>query len=248
MQVTTEGKREQLGYVFIHGAGLGSEVWQDVMNNIENPCLLLELPGRGEDREVADNIKMARSFTDYFTFIKQQVEGWPVRRFIVVAHSIGGLLGLQLCASLPERAVGFAAVSAAIPKDGKGSFLSCLPFPQKQIMKLIIRKLGTKPPDSQLRSGLCNDLPAEVSNHVVSGFVPESVQLYTDPVDCGIPDIPKLYVMCARDRQFGLPMQKKLAHHLSAEYVETLPTGHLPMLSDPRGLSDVLQRFSSTIK
>lgn len=247
MKRTTTHNREQIGFVFIHGAGLRSEIWHEVMEQLNGPCLLLDLPGR-EKNEGASNTQQAPSLMDYSAFIKQQVEHWPIHKFVVVAHSIAGLLGLQLCASLPDRAIGFAAISAAVPKGGKGSFLSCLPFPKKQIMSLILRKAGTKPPESQIRSGLCHDLPPEIGDSVVSRFVPESVKLYTEPIDCGIPEIPKLYVLCTRDREFGLSMQKKLAHHLSAQSVKTLHTGHLPMLSDPRGLSEVLQQFVNTIK
>lgn len=238
---------DRIGYVFIHGAGLGSHIWQEVMNNMDAPCLSLTLPGRGKDAG-AGNGEKPLSLTDYLDYIKQQIERWPVDKFIIVAHSIGGLLGLPLCASLADRAVGFAAISAAIPKGGKGSFLSCLPFPQKQIMSLILRKAGTKPPEKQIRSGLCNDLPAEISDTVVHSFVPESVRLYTDAIESGIPELPKLYVQCLQDREFGMPLQKKYAGHLQSHMVKTLNTGHLPMLSDPVGLSEVLQQFGRTVK
>jgi pimeloyl-ACP methyl ester carboxylesterase len=57
----------------------------------------------------------------YMAYIKQQIEGWEVDKFVIVAHSIGGLLGLKLADLFHDRLVGFVAVGAAIPKN-EGSF------------------------------------------------------------------------------------------------------------------------------
>ena len=46
---------------------------------------------------------------------------------------------MELAARLAERVAGFVAIGAAIPKRG-GSFVSSLPFPQRIIMPVLLKR------------------------------------------------------------------------------------------------------------
>ncbi len=147
-------------------------------------------------------------------------DDWDVQHIVIVAHSLGGLPALCVAQALSHRLVGFVAVGAAIPRSGK-SFMSVLPIPKRWLLPFVLRKWGTRPPESAIRSGLCNDLAPEQADDVVRSFVPESLRIYTAPVHALPPTVPKL----------------------SPQSVRILDTGHLPMLSDPDGLRTVLHGF-----
>jgi len=235
-------EKEQVGVVFIHGAGLNQGIWSEVATDFEYPSLFIDFPQR--DGLYASRKELA--LADYVHHIRQQIDTWGVRRIVLVAHSLGGIPALQVADALSDRLSGFVAVGAAIPRKG-GSFLSVLPFPKRILMSIILRKLGTRPPESAIRSGLCNDLTEAQASQVVQSFAPESIRVYTDPIDVTPPPVPKLYVQLSKDKEFGSSVQQKMIANLMPEHIRTLDSGHLPMLSDPKGLRDVLDQFLSEV-
>ncbi|MEF3303286.1 alpha/beta fold hydrolase [Paenibacillus sp. GYB003] len=239
---------EQVGFVFIHGAGLNGEVWARVAEGLDSPYLLVDYPGGGNSG--SGDPRSARrhlALQDYIAHMNGQIAAWDVRKFVIVAHSLGGALALRVAAAWPDRLVGFAAIGAVIPRRG-GSFLSTMPFPKRVLLGAALRLAGTKPPEAAIRQGLCNDLSPEQAAAVVSGFVPESVAVYTEPVGALAPDVPKLYVKLEQDRELPLSEQERMASNLDAHYTERLDAGHLPMLSRPGELRLVLDAFLTRVR
>lgn len=229
---------DKTGFVFVNGAGLEGHVWRKVVEEFEHPYLLAEFP----QREDSFHSRSGLSLEDYVTHLKRQVEDWGMPKIVIVAHSLGGVLSLRLASLMTDRVVGFVAVGAAIPKSG-GSFLSVLPVPQRILMSVILRTLGTRPPESSIRSGLCNDLSLDQATEIATGFVPEAIRAYTDRTNVSIPDVPKLYVKLTKDKQFSPSLQAKMISNLAPQSTRSLDTGHLPMISNPEGLRSILEDF-----
>ncbi|WP_159887767.1 alpha/beta fold hydrolase [Paenibacillus puerhi] len=234
--------QEKIGFVFLNGAGLEGQIWNKVVEEFDHPCLLVEFPSRNS----SFNSRRGLSLEDYVTHMKRQVDEWGIHKIIIVAHSLGGILALKLASGLTDRLAGIVAVGAAIPKNG-GSFLSTLPLPQRLIMPVILRILGTKPPESALRTGLCNDLSPDQATKIVNDFIPEAVRVYTDRINVSVPDVPKLYVKLTNDKQLSLSLQDKMISNFSPQSVQSLETGHLPMISNPEGLRSILENFLSIV-
>jgi len=230
--------KEKIGIVFVYGAGLESRIWNKVVEGIEHPCLLAEFPLR--DRSFDSRGRL--SLEDYVTHIKRQVDEWGIRKIVLVAHSLGGVLALKLASELSDRLAGFVAVGAVIPRNG-GSFLSVMPLPKRILMSAILRTLGTKPPASAIRAGLCNDLSPDQAAEIVQGFIPEAVRVYADRTNVSVPDVPRLYVKLTKDKELSLSLQNQMIANLSPQSVRSLETGHLPMISDPDGLRVILEDF-----
>jgi pimeloyl-ACP methyl ester carboxylesterase len=238
-KMTTQGNtQEKIGFVFVSGAGLDIRIWNKVVEGLDHPYLLVEFPLRTDSIESRKEL----SLKEYTTYMKQQVDGWRIQKFVIVAHSLGGILALKLASDLSDRVVGFVAVGAVIPQNG-GSFLSVLPLPKRILMSVILRIVGTAPPESAIRSGLCNDLSTEQTAEIVQGFTPEAVRVYTDRVDVTVPQVPKLYVKLTNDKELSPSLQNKMIPNLSPQSVRSLDTGHLPMLSNPDGLRVILEDF-----
>lgn len=232
-------KNEQVGLVFIQGAGLESRIWEPVVSEIEYPFLLINFPERKGETELRKGLTLQ----EYNAHIKQQIEAWTVRKFVIVAHSLGGVLALKIANELSERVVGFVAIGAAIPKNG-GSFLSTFPLAKRLFMSVILRVLGTKPPESAIRKGLCNDLSPEQADEVVRGFIPESIHVYIDRTDAMVSaTVPKLYIKLAKDQEMSLSHQDVMIANFAPQKIEILETGHLPMLIKPRELRNSLNDF-----
>ncbi|MFC4779130.1 alpha/beta fold hydrolase [Paenibacillus sp. GCM10023252] len=231
----------EIGYVFISGAGLGTGIWEGVVQRLNRPYLLIEPP----IRRGLNDTQAELTLQEYVSDMKQQVVNWGLRKIILVAHSLGGVLALRLADELSEQLAGFVAVGAAIPKDG-GSFLSTLPFPKRLIVSAIMRKMGTKPPESAIRTELCNDLTAEQAAAIVRDFVPESIRVYTDRTESAVPaaDVPKLYVKLSKDKAFPPSQQDRMIKHLDPHEVTTIDAGHLPMISQPAELVQAITNLN----
>lgn len=230
---------KEIGFVFVHGAGLNGGIWDSVVDGLDHPYLKVDYPMRRGTAIPGHHLKLE----DYVTHMTEQVRGWNTDKFVIVAHSLGGVFALEMASRLSDRVAGFVAIGAAIPKRG-GTFISTLPFPQRVIMPIILRMAGTKPPESAIRAGLCSDLPEELAFRIAAEFVPESRRVYTDRVQAAVPDVPKLYVKLTQDKEFGQSTQDNMIANLSPDGVEMLDTGHLPMLSHPGGVRRILKSFA----
>lgn len=231
---------DETGFVFIHGAGLNGSVWRSVVEGFRHPYLVAEYPMRAGGLDARSRLTL----DDYVQYMKKQIDDWGTRKVVMVAHSLGGVLAHRLASLMPHRLAGIIAVGAVIPKNG-GSFLSAMPFPQKLILSLILRTAGTKPPEAAIRKGLCNDLPPDQADEIVNGFTPESVRVYTDRIHAAMPAVPKLYVKLTHDNELGPSLQNKMISNFAPQAVQSLETGHLPMISNPAGLRSILEHFSS---
>lgn len=137
--------KDSFGIVFIHGAGLGSFIWDDIRPIINYRTLAIDFPNRRENE--AENQEL--DFSDYLKYSIDQIERWNKHKMILVAHSIGGCLGLKLGDYFEEKILGFDGIGAAIPQNGK-SFSSCLPFPQRNLLPIILNIVGTEPPPESI--------------------------------------------------------------------------------------------------
>lgn len=226
-----------IGMVFIGGAGLQPSVWDRVRADIGAPSIAVAFPNRGNGPANAD-----LTLDDYVAEAKRQVDAAPFRKCVLVCHSIGGVVGLRLAGTLGAGLKGFVAVSASIPASGQ-SYLSSLPFPQGAVAGLVMRMMGTRPPDGVIKSALCSGLGAEDVKDVVDRFTPEAKGLYFSKVEHGGISAPAMYVKTSRDRAFAPAVQERMARNLGAGRVETIESGHLPMLSAPAELAGMLDQF-----
>lgn len=230
---------EPYGVVSIHGAGLDTWIWDAVTPALEVPHLPATFPARDGDREGTAGLGLR----DYVDHVCQQIEGWPPTEIVLVAHSIGGVVGKEVAEVLADRVVGFVGVCAVIPELG-GSFLSCYPPHQRLIQRAVMRVAGTKPPDAVIRKSLCNGLSEAQTDRIVERFRPESRKLYTDASTAEIPDVQSLYVKTMDDNELSLSLQEAMIDNLRPDEVATIDAGHVPMLSHPDQLAGLVNAFN----
>ena len=228
----------KVGIVFISGAGLGSWIWKEVQSELELPSIVIEYPSRLSNGRTREQFYLQ----DYRDEVLRQIEVAGFENIILVSHSIGGVVGLQVAAVLKRKLVKMAAVSAAIPEKGKNA-LSTSPFLVRILGSILIRLFGTTPPKAAIQASLCNDLPPELAQKVADTYAPESTHLYFDANEVDPPACPKLYIQLTKDHSLTLSTQKKMTKNLGNPQLAQLETGHLPMLADPIGLAKLLKQF-----
>lgn len=94
---------KQIGIVFIHGAGLRAFIWKDISPLLPQPQLSIEFPNRIPSEKNNKGIL----FDDYLKSAIQQIEKWTAKEFVIVAHSIGGCLGVSLSDHFQDKVKAF---------------------------------------------------------------------------------------------------------------------------------------------
>lgn len=227
-----------IGLVLVPGAGLGAWIWRDVTPLLDTPAIAPEPAGRGVD----DAARGKLSLEQYARHLETQVVRSEPERLVLVAHSLGGLVAMKAAQLLGRRVAGFVALSAVIPAGG-GSFVSALPMPKRALMNVLIRTVGTKAPPAVIRKGIGDGLPAAVVDEIVERFTPESRRVFLDPVGVGPPAVPRLYVETTRDKEVDVRLQRRMRANLGTDAVRSIDSGHLPMLSHPREVAEILDGF-----
>ncbi|WP_267643912.1 alpha/beta fold hydrolase [Haloarchaeobius amylolyticus] len=243
MNNSIDSLNEDIGFVLVHGAGFDVWIWENVAPLIEAPTLSASFPARKADQSARDSLRLV----GYTGAILEQVDEWDVRRVVLVGHSVGGTVCVELADCLSERVVGLVGVCAGIPAPGQ-SFLSSFPLHQRIVQKFILRFSGTRPPESVIRLSLCAELSDTQTDYIVSEFIPESRHLFTDAVKGEIPEIPTRYIRTRSDKSISANQQDKIVDAMGADDVVTLDTGHLPMLSSPAELASALTDFADQIR
>lgn len=232
-----------IGLVLIHGAGLNSSIWDELKSEINQPLLTIDFP----NRKISDNANQTLTFDDYINSTIEQIKKWNTNNFIIVAHSIGACVGLKVAEQFKNELKGFVAIGSVIPTNGN-SFVSSLTFPQKMIMPIILKLFGTKPPKKSIENKLCNDLTDEQTTKITTEFTPEAKRLYTTKINFNLPNTKRLYIQLTNDKSMPFALQNKMAKNLNANKIDTIDTGHLPMLSKPKQLATSLSAFVKEIE
>ncbi len=231
------------GIVLIHGAGLGNYVWSETNKHLDSPTLLIEFP----NREMGGKVNEKLLFQDYLNSAIEQIENWGVSQFTIVAHSIGGSIGLKLNDYFKERVNGFVGISAIIPKDGK-SFADVFPIPQRLVLPLLLKFFGTRPPEKSIKDELCNDLENSQSEEIVRRFSPESSKLYTTKINYEALPKMSMFIKLLNDKSISQEIQNEMIGNLNCQEVVKLNCGHLPMKSKPKELAEIINNYIKKIQ
>jgi pimeloyl-ACP methyl ester carboxylesterase len=231
----------ETGIIFIHGAGLGGWIWDDVVKDISVPYVLA-------DYASLERLSNKATLADYVDTVYEQAKRLDTNRVVIVAHSIGGVIGIELSKKMKDKLAAFVGISASIPKPNS-NFVSTLPFPQKLLMPIIIKIAGTRPPESAIRNGLGNGLRTDQVAQIISTFQPESARIYTDRISSdSMPDVPALYLRTTNDKEFAVSIQNASIANLNNPTVFDIDAGHLPMLSDAATISRRINDLLKTIQ
>jgi len=148
--------RNRSSLIFFSGAGLPVWVWDDVRADLAHRGTVAPRPSTGS------------TVADYAQAALDAAPGGPLT---VVAHSSGGLVATDLAAMAPRRVVAVLAIAAVIPLPHR-SFTASLPFPQRLVLPVVLRLLGTRPPEAAIRASLGNGVSKNVVERLLQDFTP----------------------------------------------------------------------------
>ncbi|MGJ9373229.1 alpha/beta fold hydrolase [Nesterenkonia sp. CF4.4] len=218
--------------LFLSGAGLPSWIWDEVRSLVEAPTRVAPRPDTGTS--VADYARAA-------------LEAAPAERFMLVAHSSGGVVAADLVLSaVPGRITGVLGIAAVVPRED-ACFVTSMPFLQRLVLPVVMRVVGTRPPESSIRKGLGAGLDEITTQRLVDDLSPEPREYFTscaaDPAAlCALPA--RGYLLTTEDPEMPPTLQRRFAARLNPTETFDVPAGHLPMLSHPRVVAAAISSLS----
>src|SRR5690554_6487626 len=96
------------GLVLIHGAGLNNSIWNNVVKEINIPLIMIDFPNKITPPNKASTLL----FNNYIKATVNQIKNWNHEQFIVVAHSIGAIIGLAVADQFENQLKGFVAIGS----------------------------------------------------------------------------------------------------------------------------------------
>lgn len=228
-------------FVLVHGAFHGGWCWRHVLPRLEalgHTAVAVDLPGHGPVEAPNPETRLA----DY----QGAVVAALTPGCILVGHSLGGLSITLAAAARPDAVGQLVYLAAHIPQPGK-SFAELRG-------KAVTPETGLA---TERKGGLSRVVDFELANKVFYGdcspedrafacdrLVPQAVSVFEEIARFDPPDVPRHYIICARDRAVRPAFQREVTARWPASHVHEMDSDHSPFFSDPDGLVAVMNAIA----
>lgn len=234
------------GFVLVHGGYHGAWAWERLIPHLDAPTLAVDLPGRGTRPRALDDVTVAVCADS----VAADVDEAGFDRVVLVGHSLAGVLLPEIGARLGDRLTHLVFVASLVAADGRSS-IDSMPADLAARARVRLRALGGASSEIDVehhREQLCNDMDEEQTAFTLARLVPDSLNLFEDPVSwAGIdPGVPRTYVRLLRDQALAPAMQDVMIGLLGPDVaVPQLDTGHNVMITQPDLLASILNPLAS---
>ena len=236
-------------FVLVHGAFSGAWVWEPVIAELEAAGHRVEapdLPGSGDDRTPVEQVNLDA----YAERIRAVLASDP-EPAVLVGHSMGGVAITQAAGVARKRIALLVYVAAFMPADGQ-SLVQLTQLPEgegDQVQANMV--VEGEPPVASLTGegarvacyGNCNEVQV---SWAIGHMGLQPVAPFMEPVKLADPtanEIPRAYVICARDQAIPPALQRRMVSDRGAQVVVEIDTDHSPWLSATGELVAVLDRL-----
>ena len=222
-------------YVLIHGAGSDSWYW-----HLVDP----ELRAHGHD-VVSPDLPCdddAAGLREYTNAVVDALSGHDTTDVVVVAQSLGGFTAPLVCERVPVGLM--ILVAAMVPQPGEllGDWWENTGWDEAR--REHAKRRGTTPIGmDDVEALFLHDLPPDLKAEAMHHERNQSGTPFSEPWPLAAwPEVPTRAVLCRDDRLFPPNLQRRVAKERLGITPDEIDGGHLPALSRPKELVDVLER------
>jgi pimeloyl-ACP methyl ester carboxylesterase len=100
-----------LPVVLIHGYGENLSIWNGIAAALSSKykVITLDLPGFGESQQLEAPFTLAKVAETVHTYLANNLN---IKRFVVLGHSLGGYISLELARSFPQSVLAFGLINS----------------------------------------------------------------------------------------------------------------------------------------
>ncbi len=220
----------------LHGAHLDENSWNVVKS---------ELKAIGIESWTPKQLTRAKNEVATIDSRAQRVCQQLEEPAIVVGHSQAGAVINQMLKHCPDKVVRAFYLAAVVPLEGEKPFDLLDKADQPAYLKAVaFTKTAVKP------KGLNTFLKA-MDGKIELKTISKGTKVYSEPLTTSsevvstnkdrFEKIPKVYIQTSEDKIISVASQKKYIERTHFEKVLTLPTGHLPMFSNPQAVAQAIR-------
>ena len=233
-------------FLLVHGGSHGAWCWERLIPELAalgHRGFALDLPGAGDDPTPRDRVTVVGCLDAVDRFIDDLTEDGKLADFVLVGHSIHGMLLPGIALRHPRRVREVVFLAALVLDRGERAIDF---IPEARRPSYYERAAASA--DGTLTVGFedawgrfFTGLPEADARACYARLTPQTFGVYLEPTATSARDlqIPKRYVLCLRDVTFPPELCRRLAAKLGGSVAE-LDAGHGPMLSHPAELAHLL--------
>ncbi len=233
--------------ILIHGAWGNALNWVLVAPRLTaagHQVESLDLPGHGQNGEPSGAIGQK----DYVDYVETRLLDGPPA--LLVGHSMGGIVVAQVAARQPAHVTGAVFITALLPRDGE----SLLDLTRQQDSRGVMDAVrpgpveGTTVLDASAAEALFPDASPRSAAAAMAAMSVQSNKAQKDKavIGPGFARVPRAYIFCTQDRVVTLPLQQQMVAATPCEATFTLDCGHVPQLTQPAALAEILLGLATT--
>lgn len=243
--------------VFVHGLGGSQSTWQMVLGELAERyrVVAIDLPGHGQsDKSAPDTVDY--SVSGLAAAVAEALRGLKLTPAIVVGHSLGGAVAMELALARPDAVTGLVLVdSAGLGDEVAGELLDLMEgepgratsrgllelFFEDQ--RLVVDRGIDEMAQTQLSPGAW-----DAQRAVAAAAFDRSGQRLGIRDRLGAVDRPTLLVWGAKDRVIPLDHATGALSTLPDAILKVMPAiGHVPQVEDSPGLAGAIDRFARSL-
>lgn len=236
-------------FVFAHGGGQGSWVWDETIAALEQQsggtakCLALDAPGcgakRGRDTAMVE-------FDDIAHELIADIEASGLRDVVLVGHSQAGMVLPRVAEFRPDLLSRLVYVTCSAPPPGMTTIERMGGGVHGQDPEQVGWPVdpATSTVEERYRIMFCNDMD-EAATEAFLGKLggdmwPMSSYAYRDWRYDHLGAIPAAFVLCLRDMSLPPEWQERFAEAFKVDRTVRIDAGHQVMNTRPQALAEVL--------
>jgi pimeloyl-ACP methyl ester carboxylesterase len=256
--------------VLLHGIMLSSALWVHQLRDLaaHHRVIAVDLRGHGQSLTGSTGSGIGRLAAD----VGAVLEALHVEHAVIVGHSMGGMVALQLAVDLPgaerrRRIAGLVLASTTAgpfttvpgwagvtritgPVTARALLLAerwgAKALPSRDLRWWVVRLgFGADAPPAQVR--FVEALHRGTSSRTLADLIP-SLAPFDLSSHLGAIDVPVLLVVGSHDKLTAPRLARRMASALpEAQLVELPRCGHMPMLERPHEFSRLVDEFTAKI-
>jgi pimeloyl-ACP methyl ester carboxylesterase len=237
---------KKTGYVLISGGQMSDWIWKDFIPLLNLPFIIIS--SRLENNNLKNRIDSKLS--DCVEYVLKQLSNLNFDTYIIVGHSIGGILAAQAASKLKNQIEHIIYIAANLPKN-KCNAISSFPILNRIMIKGFIDSQINK--ESTLIKNeakyfldlFCNTCPIEVKNFISEqNLKPEPMCLFKEKVMWNdLENIPQTYIRLLKDKTISPKTQSKVSKNTNCQNMIDIESDHMVMLSQPKELFNAIKKI-----
>lgn len=232
-------------FVFLHGGGQGSWVWDETVAaiGVRTECLALDVPGCGAKR---GRDTAAIAFDDIVRELIADIEAAGLRDVIMVGHSQAGCVLPRMAEFRPDLFRRLVYVTCSSPLSGQTvqDMIGNGVHGQNEDEVGWPLDPATHSMEERFRACFCNDMTADETaafmRKLGADMWPMSSYAATEWRYDHLAAMPASYVICERDNILPAAWQERFVQRFHADRTSRIDAGHQVMNTRPAELADLL--------